>query len=42
MVVDFLANPDIAKYDLSSLQVMGGGGAAMPEAIARRLKELSG
>ena len=42
MMVDFLANPDLAKHDLSSLQVTRGGGAAMPEAVARRLKELVG
>ena len=42
MMVDFLANPDLAKHDLSSLQVVRGGGAAMPEAVARRLKDLVG
>ena len=29
-------------YDLSSLRVLGGGGAAMPEALARRLEEVIG
>jgi fatty-acyl-CoA synthase len=42
MMVDFLANPDLARYDLSSLQVLGGGGAAMPEAVARKLEEVIG
>jgi fatty-acyl-CoA synthase len=42
MLVDFLANPDLGKYDLSSLRVLGGGGAAMPEALARRLEEVIG
>jgi fatty-acyl-CoA synthase len=42
MMVDFLSNPELAKYDLSSLEVLGGGGAAMPEAIARRLEEVIG
>ncbi|WP_150292805.1 long-chain fatty acid--CoA ligase [Sphingobium estronivorans] len=42
MMVDFLANPDLAHYDLSSLQVARGGGAAMPAAVALRLKELVG
>lgn len=37
MVVDFLANPNLRRYDLSSLKQMSGGGAAMPEAIAERL-----
>jgi fatty-acyl-CoA synthase len=42
MLVDFLSNPDLKKYDLSSLKVLGGGGAAMPEALARRLEEVFG
>ncbi|HUQ24560.1 MAG TPA: long-chain fatty acid--CoA ligase [Burkholderiales bacterium] len=42
MLVDFLSNPDLDKYDLSSLQVLGGGGAAMPEALARKLEEVFG
>lgn len=39
MVVDFLANPRLGDYDLSSLSGIRGGGAAMPEAVARKLKE---
>ncbi len=42
MAIDFLANPDLAKYDISSLSRIGGGGAAMPEAVAKRLKDLTG
>ncbi len=42
MVVDFLMNPRIAEYDLSSVWNMGGGGAAMPDAVAARLQELCG
>jgi fatty-acyl-CoA synthase len=42
MLIDFLSNPQLGKYDLSSLQVLGGGGAAMPEAIAQRLEEVIG
>ncbi|WP_081488634.1 long-chain fatty acid--CoA ligase [Cupriavidus basilensis] len=38
MVVDFLASPNVAELDLSSLQHIGGGGAAMPEAVADRLR----
>ena len=34
MIVDFLANPDLGKYDLSSIVRIGGGGASMPEAVA--------
>lgn len=42
MVIDFLANPKFDEYDLSSIRQMGGGGAAMPEAIAKRLHDLYG
>lgn len=42
MMVDFLANPKLSSYDLSSLQVLGGGGAAMPDALARKLEEVIG
>jgi fatty-acyl-CoA synthase len=42
MIVDFLANPELSKYDLSSLVRIGGGGAAMPEAVAAKLQERVG
>jgi len=42
MLVDFLANPNLGRYDLSSLEILGGGGAAMPQAVARRLEEAIG
>jgi fatty-acyl-CoA synthase len=42
MLVDFLSNPKLAQYDLSSLRVLGGGGAAMPEALARKLEQVIG
>ena len=42
MVVDLLSNPDIADYDLSSIARISGGGAAMPEAIAQKLKDMLG
>jgi fatty-acyl-CoA synthase len=42
MVVDLLSSPDLDTYDLSSIRLMGGGGAAMPEAIAQKLKDLCG
>ena len=42
MAIDFLANPKLASYDISSLNHIGGGGAAMPEAVAQRLKDLTG
>ena len=42
MLVDFLSNPRLDQYDLSSLKVLGGGGAAMPEALARKLEDVIG
>lgn len=42
MLIDFLANPRLAEHDLSSLAGIRGGGAAMPEAICRKLKALTG
>ena len=42
MVVDLLASPNAASYDLGTLNRMSGGGAAMPEAVAARLHELLG
>ncbi len=42
MVIDLLGSPQFDKYDLSSLVAIGGGGAAMPQAVAQRLWELYG
>ncbi|HVF16822.1 MAG TPA: long-chain fatty acid--CoA ligase [Steroidobacteraceae bacterium] len=42
MVIDFLANPRIGEYDLSSLTRVSGGGAAMPAAVGERLQQLVG
>jgi fatty-acyl-CoA synthase len=42
MVVDLLSMPDIDRCDLSSIRSMGGGGAAMPQAIAQKLQDLCG
>ncbi|HSN20803.1 MAG TPA: long-chain fatty acid--CoA ligase [Usitatibacter sp.] len=42
MVVDLLASPHAATFDLSSLQRMTGGGAAMPEAVATKLQQTCG
>jgi len=38
MIIDLLASPNFASFDLSSLRSISGGGAAMPAAIAERLK----
>ena len=40
MVIDFLMNPKLGDYDLSSISRMSGGGAAMPEAIAQKLLDM--
>ncbi|MDB5871742.1 MAG: long-chain-fatty-acid--CoA ligase-like protein [Ramlibacter sp.] len=42
MVIDLLASPNFDQYDLSSLIHIGGGGAAMPQAVAQRLHEQFG
>ncbi|MFM6985136.1 MAG: long-chain fatty acid--CoA ligase [Hydrogenophaga sp.] len=42
MVIDLLASPRFDQYDLSSLVFIGGGGAAMPQAMAQRLFEQFG
>jgi fatty-acyl-CoA synthase len=42
MVIDFLANPDLGRHDLSSLNRLNGGGAAMPEAVAKKLTDVTG
>lgn len=40
IIPDFFANPGIAKYDLSSIRRLTGGGAAMPAAVAQRLLDM--
>lgn len=42
MVVDFLSNPKVGQYDLSSVTRISGGGAAMPEAVAQKLDDVIG
>jgi fatty-acyl-CoA synthase len=42
MVIDLMASPNFNSYDLSSLVYIGGGGAAMPQAVAQRLLEQFG
>ncbi|MEW1784699.1 long-chain fatty acid--CoA ligase [Arthrobacter sp. NPDC080086] len=42
MAVDFLSNPKLDDYDLSSLRVVAGGGAAMPDAVAKKLHDKTG
>lgn len=42
MVIDFLANPRVHDYDLSSLDVVGGGGAPLPKAVGEQLHAVTG
>ena len=42
MVVDLLSHPEAMKRDVSSLKWIFGGGAAMPEAIAQKLRDTCG
>ncbi len=42
MVVDLLASPRLAQMDTSSLVYIGGGGAAMPQSVAQRVKDVWG
>jgi fatty-acyl-CoA synthase len=42
MMIDFLSNPRLSEYDVSSLMRVSGGGAAMPAAIAQKLRDLTG
>lgn len=41
-IIDLLLLPDIDAYDFSSLRQIGGGGAAMPEAVAQKLQDKCG
>jgi fatty-acyl-CoA synthase len=42
MVIDFLANPRLSEYNLSTLHRVTGGGAAMPAAVGERLQQIVG
>ena len=37
MIIDLFGSPNYRHFDLSSLMVLAGGGAAMPQAVAQRL-----
>lgn len=39
MLIDFLSNPNLSNYNLSSLEIIGGGGAPLPEAVGEQLYE---
>jgi fatty-acyl-CoA synthase len=42
MAIDLVNDDKFDSYDLSSLHAIGGGGAAMPETIAKKLKDMTG
>jgi fatty-acyl-CoA synthase len=42
MMIDLMASPHYGGYDLSSLVYLGGGGTAMPQAIAQRIHDQFG
>lgn len=42
MLIDFLANPSLIKDSLKTLEVIGGGGAPLPEAVGEKLYNLAG
>lgn len=39
MIIDLFASPNYRSFDLSSLRYLSGGGAAMPQAVAERLRQ---
>lgn len=39
MIIDLFASPNWKQFDLSSLCYLSGGGAAMPQAVAERLRD---
>ena len=39
MIIDLFASPNYAKFNLTSLRYLSGGGAAMPYAVAERLRD---
>ncbi|MFD1350975.1 long-chain-fatty-acid--CoA ligase [Oceanobacillus caeni] len=42
MLIDFLSNQNLKNYNISSLEVIGGGGAPLPEAVGEDLYERTG
>ena len=39
MIIDLFGSPNYKSFDLSSLAYLSGGGAAMPQAVAQRLRD---
>ena len=42
MLIDFLSNPRLETYDISSLEAIAGGGAPLPAAVGEKLHQLTG
>jgi len=42
MVIDFMSNPKLGDYDLSSVRRIAGGGASMPKAVALAMEQRLG
>lgn len=42
MLIDFLSQPGLDTFDLSSMKLLSGGGAAMPKAVAEKIQSLWG
>ncbi len=42
MILDFFSNPEVERRDISSLSLLSGGAAAMPEAVATMMQQRHG
>jgi fatty-acyl-CoA synthase len=42
MLIDFLSQQALDQFDLSSMKLLSGGGAAMPKAVAEKIQSLWG
>ncbi|MGR3323293.1 MAG: long-chain-fatty-acid--CoA ligase [Pseudooceanicola sp.] len=42
MIIDLMNAPDFDRFDLSSIRMIGAGGAAVPEGVAQKLKDRTG
>ncbi|WP_456275712.1 long-chain fatty acid--CoA ligase [Bacillus sp. AK128] len=42
MLIDFLSNPNLSNYDISTLAAISGGGAPLPAAVGEKLLHLTG
>ncbi|GAB1266137.1 long-chain fatty acid--CoA ligase [Aurantivibrio infirmus] len=42
MIIDLFGSPNIENFKVDTLRYIGGGGAAMPEAVAKKVKDTFG